>query len=52
MIMVLRWYNDRLNKKNEKLLAGMGEEEKGELSEKMAFADQTDRRNPFFKYTH
>lgn len=41
-----------LNKKNEKILAGMSEEEKDESREKMAFADQTDRKNPFFRYTH
>jgi len=41
-----------LNKKNEKILAGMSEEEKDELRERMAFADQTDRSNPFFRYTH
>jgi len=51
-ILVLRWYNDMLNKKNRKALAGMSEEEKTELREKMAFADQTDRRNVFFVYTH
>jgi ACS family allantoate permease-like MFS transporter len=52
LILVLRWYNDRLNKQNERTLAGMSEEEKAEMREKMAFADQTDRKNPFFKYTH
>jgi ACS family allantoate permease-like MFS transporter len=52
MIFVLRWYNDRLNKVNGKRLAGMSEEEKEELREKMAFADQTDRKNPLFQYTH
>jgi hypothetical protein len=41
-----------LNKKNERALEGMSEVEKVELREKMAFADQTDRRNPFFVYTH
>ena len=52
VVVVMRLYNDWLNKKNEKKLADMGEEEKVELREKMAFADQTDRRNPFFRYTH
>jgi ACS family allantoate permease-like MFS transporter len=52
VILILRWYNDMLNKKNEKILAGMSEEEKDELRERMAFADQTDRSNPFFRYTH
>jgi ACS family allantoate permease-like MFS transporter len=52
MIMVLRFYNDRLNRRNERTLAGMSEVEKEELREKMAFADQTDLKNPFFRYTH
>jgi hypothetical protein len=52
MILVLRWFNDRLNKQNEIQLAGMTEEEKEELRDKMAFADETDRKNPFFRYTH
>jgi hypothetical protein len=30
----------------------MSEEEKLDLREKMAFADQTDRKNVFFVYTH
>ena len=51
-ILILRWYNDMLNKKNRKALGGMSEEEKVELREKMAFADQTDRKNVFFVYTH
>lgn len=41
-----------LNKKNEKILEEMGENEKEELREKMAFSDETDRKNPFFRYTH
>ena len=41
-----------MNKQNVKLLAEMGEDEKIELREKMAFADQTDRKNVFFTYTH
>jgi ACS family allantoate permease-like MFS transporter len=52
VILILRWYNYMLNKKNENILAGMSEVEKDELGEKMAFADQTDRNNPFFRYTH
>jgi ACS family allantoate permease-like MFS transporter len=52
VILVLRWYNDMLNKKNRRALEGMSEVEKEELREKMAFADQTDRRNVFFIYTH
>jgi len=52
VIVALRLYNDWLNRKNERELAGMSEAEKNELREKMAFADQTDRKNVFFKYTH
>lgn len=52
MILILRWYNDMLNKKNAKILESMSDDEKEEMREKMAFADQTDRKNPFFRYTH
>lgn len=52
VVIALRLYNDHLNRKNKKLLASMGETEKEELKEKMAFADKTDRKNPFFVYTH
>lgn len=48
----LRYCNIRLNKKNTKALEGMGEDEKSLLKEKLAYADETDRRNPFFQYTH
>ena len=52
VIMILRWANGRLNKKNEATLAGMSEEERDSLREKMAFADRSDLHNPFFEYTH
>ncbi|OCL05979.1 MFS transporter [Glonium stellatum] len=52
IVVLMRLYNDYLNKKNERALAEMSGEEREELREKMAFADQTDRRNVFFKYTH
>ena len=52
VIVGLRLYNDYLNKKNKKALAETGEAEQEELREKMAFADQTDRKNMFFVYTH
>jgi len=52
VIIALRLYNDHLNKVNKKALEGMSEAEKDEMREKMAFADQTDRKNPFFVYTH
>jgi len=35
-----------------KLLVDMSGDEKAELRENIAFADQTDRKNPFFVYTH
>ena len=52
VIVALRLYNDHLNRKNKMILAGMSDEEKDERREKMAFADQTDRHNIFFVYTH
>lgn len=52
IIGLLRLYNDYLNRRNEHALAQMDEVGREELREKMAFADQTDRRNVFFKYTH
>ena len=52
VIVGLRLYNDYLNKKNRRALAEMSEVEQAELREKMAFADQTDRKNVFFVYTH
>ncbi|KIW13952.1 hypothetical protein PV08_06733 [Exophiala spinifera] len=48
----LRYCNDRLNKKNQQILAGMSEEEKTLAREKLAYSDETDLRNPFFVYTH
>ena len=52
VVVALRLYNDYLNRENSRTLADMGEAEKEELREKMAFADQTDRKNVFFLYTH
>jgi len=52
IVVLMRLYNDYLNKKNERALAEMGEVEREDLREKMAFADRTDRRKVFFKYTH
>ena len=52
VVVVMRVWNDWLNRKNQRALAEMSEEEKIELREKMAFADQTDRSNVFFIYTH
>ncbi|KAI1612656.1 MFS transporter [Exophiala viscosa] len=49
---VLRYCNDRLNKKNREALASMSEEDKSLAREKLAYSDETDRRNPFFMYTH
>ncbi|KAK5130864.1 hypothetical protein LTR08_001585 [Meristemomyces frigidus] len=52
VIVGLRLSNDKLNRRNQEKLAGMSEGEKDEMREKMAFADQTDRQNVFFSYTH
>jgi len=52
VVLLLRWYNDMLNRRKEKVLAGMSEEEKVDMGKRMLFADETDRVNPFFKYTH
>ncbi len=52
VVVVMRVWNDWLNRKNQRALAGMSEEQKHEMKEKMAFADQTDRANVFFVYTH
>jgi len=52
VVLLLRWYNDMLNRRKEKVLAGMSEEEKVEMGKRMLFADETDRVNPFFRYTH
>jgi ACS family allantoate permease-like MFS transporter len=38
---------DRLNKKNKKALEGMDEDEKNLLREKLAYADETDRKSKF-----
>lgn len=52
LVFVLRWYNGRLNAQNKRILEEMGEDEKARTREMLAFADKTDRRNPFFLYTH
>lgn len=52
LVLVLRWWNDKLNRENKRLLPGMGEVEKEEWKNRVEFADETDRKNPFFKYTH
>jgi hypothetical protein len=41
-----------LNKKNREKLAAMSEDEKVTLRQQLAYADKTDRENPFFMYTH
>lgn len=48
----LRLYNDWLNAHKAKVLARMPEAQKQELIDQLAFADVTDRHNPFFVYTH
>jgi ACS family allantoate permease-like MFS transporter len=52
VVVVLRLYNDWLNKQNAKKLADMSAEEKRRLQDRIAFADLSDRQNPFFVYTH
>lgn len=49
---VLRIYNDRLNKIKKAQVDAMEPQDREMLREKMAFADETDRNNPFFTYTH
>ncbi|PNS18305.1 High-affinity nicotinic acid transporter [Sphaceloma murrayae] len=51
VIIVLRWRNSRLNKRNEKKLAGLGEDELQRLKEEWAWRDESDLKNPFFVYT-
>ena len=41
----LRFCNDQLNKKNRKALEGMEEDEKSLLKDKLAYADETDRKS-------
>ncbi|EXJ69486.1 uncharacterized protein A1O5_07522 [Cladophialophora psammophila CBS 110553] len=50
--LALRFRNDRLNKKNREKLALMTADEKETLRQQLAYADKTDRENPFFVYTH
>jgi len=52
VVVGLEFWNDYLNKQNVKKMAGMSKEEQQLLRDKMAFADQTDRSNIFFVYTH
>ena len=52
VVITLRLYNDKLNRRNASALAGMDESERERLREKTAFADRTDRGNVFFEYTH
>lgn len=52
VVVVLRACNGRLNAAKEREVAAMVPEEREALRERMAFADETDRRNPFFRYTH
>ena len=49
---VLRFMNDIYNKRKEKILAGMGAEERETERLRLAFADESDLKNPFFKYMH
>ncbi|KAF4550708.1 Allantoate permease-like protein [Elsinoe fawcettii] len=51
VIFVLRWRNGYLNRKNERRLEGLGEEEKMRLKQEWAWRDESDLKNPFFVYT-
>lgn len=49
--LLLRFRNDRLNKANKIKLEAMSYEEREKLRQQLAYADKTDRENPFFVYT-
>lgn len=51
VVLILRHWNNRLNRKNAAVVAGLSEAEREDLRSKLAFADSSDRRNPFFVYT-
>lgn len=48
----LRYCNDRWNKQKRNTLEDMSGVGKDVLREKLAYADETDRENPFFMHTH
>jgi hypothetical protein len=48
----LRFCNDRLNQQNQRILEDMSADEKMLTKERLVYADETDRKNPFFVYTH
>ncbi|KAL1867903.1 hypothetical protein Daus18300_006178 [Diaporthe australafricana] len=52
LVVILRCWNNHLNKKNDKIRAGFSEAESEEMRARLAFADVADRQNPFFVYTH
>jgi hypothetical protein len=52
VIVVRRLYNGWLSRKNKKVVDQMRAEEKNDMKSLFAFADMTDRKNPFFMYTH
>lgn len=51
VVIVLRYWNNHLNRENAKVLARLSEAESEDLRAKLAFADASDRQNPFFVYT-
>lgn len=51
VVLVLRYWNIHLNRNNTKMVARLSEAESKELRSKLAFADASDRQNPFFVYT-
>lgn len=51
VVLLLRHWNNRLNRRNATIVAGLSEADREDLRAKLAFADSSDRRNPFFVYT-
>ena len=52
MVIILRLYNDLLNRRNARGLEAMTEEERESLRKESEWRDWTDRENRFFVYTH
>lgn len=52
MSTVLKLTNIYYNRRNQRTTEAMDPTERVDKEEEMAFADETDMRNPFFKYTY
>lgn len=52
LVLILRYWNSHLNRKNAQVVARLSEAEREDLRTKLAFADASDRQNPLFVYTH